>query len=90
MNTQNRTLVAIVNAVTTRTDSAGTWIQIAYEIIFITVASPSPIKMEIVISIVSIAHKRVSASTTATVILDGTVLIQVSFQHGNPIRIGIV
>ena len=43
--------------------------------------------MEVVVIPVAVTHERVSASATATTILDGTILVQFGFQQINPVII---
>ena len=89
MNADDSPLVIVVDAIRARACTTRAGIQVADGIILVTRTTPPPIDMEIVTVIVSVEHKRVSSSTTRSVILDRTAIVQFALQQRNPISIGI-
>ena len=72
-------LVVVIDTVGTRADTAGAWVQVTDLIILVAVAAPSPVDVEIVAAVVTVEHKRVSATAATTVVLDRIIQVQVGF-----------
>ena len=69
------------------------WIQGSDSIIAVIRTTPAPVEMEEVVCIITVTHKSMWAALLSNVIppwiIEGAMGIQLSFQHGSPLGIGI-
>ena len=65
-------------------------IEVGEEEIAVVITTPSPVEMEVVVSIVTITHKSVSTRITLSIVIDGTQTIQFRFNKEGPSIGGII